>query len=285
MAKIAVIGDIHHHFTDADVAYFNQSEEELLLFVGDLADYRPRRAYPIVERMARLKKTAVYLPGNHDAVTFPQLVGEVKRWPWLIQLGSMGQRWRVHALRKRLGPVVIGGYSHHHYPLSDLEITVIAARPHAMGGPHLAFAPYLRRQFGIRTLTESAARLKMCIDQAPTTRLIFLGHNGPTGLGNEQADLWGKDFDRRGGDWGDPDLREAIDYAREAGKDVTAVFAGHMHHALKFGGQRRWHMVKNGTHYVNAGRVPRISGSGEHHYVQLTVTDSETKVIEIVRQM
>lgn len=284
MIKIGIIGDIHHHFTAADVAYFNQSEETLLLFVGDLAHFRLREAYPIVERMAQLEKTAFYIPGNHDAINMAQLLGEVKRWPWLRWLGSFGHKRRVHALRKRLGQVVLAGYSTHQFAHDGLDVTVIAARPHAMGGPYLSFAPYLRQQFGVGSLEESAVRLKACVDAAKTERLIFLAHNGPTGLGTEQASIWGKDFRREGGDWGDPDLAEAIDYARALGKEITAVIAGHMHHALRFGGTRRWHLFQDGTHYINAARVPRIFDNNQHHYIRLTLTETDAHVEEILVQ-
>ena len=235
--------------------------------------------------MARLEKTAVYLPGNHDAVTLWQLIGEVKQWHWLSWLGSIGQELRVNALRKRLGNIMLAGYSHHHFKANGEAITVVAARPHAMGGPSLSFAPYLRRRFGVHSLAESTKRLEGCISQARTERLIFLAHNGPTGLGKQQADIWGKDFRAEGGDWGDPDLEGAVAYAKAKGKTVVAVVAGHMHHSLKFGGTRRWHHYQDSTHYINAARVPRISTENFHHYVRLTLSESKTTVEEIVCQM
>ena len=38
--KLAVIGDVHLHFNQFDVDYFNTSNYDLILFVGDLTNYR-----------------------------------------------------------------------------------------------------------------------------------------------------------------------------------------------------------------------------------------------------
>jgi uncharacterized protein (TIGR04168 family) len=90
--------------------------------------------------------------------------------------------------------------------------------------------------------------------------VLFLAHNGPSGLGGQAQDLWGRDFDPDGGDWGDADLRGAIEHARGRGLRVLAVLAGHMHWALRGrpGVQRRWQLQERGTLYVNAARVPRV---------------------------
>ena len=122
----------------------------------------------------------------------------------------------------------------------------------------------------MRTLEESAARLSHLVDQA-SGRIVFLAHNGPSGLGAERHAIWGADFRRRGGDFGDPDLREAIEHARRRGKTVLAVLAGHMHRALRGGGPDRVAFVRDehGTLFVNAARVPRVFSEGgrrlRHH--------------------
>ena len=63
-------------------------------------------------------------------------------------------------------------------------------------------------------MQESAERLKELVDECPAERIIFFAHNGPTGLGEDRSDIWGCDFRPAGGDFGDPDLRIAIDHAR-----------------------------------------------------------------------
>ena len=94
--------------------------------------------------------------------------------------------------------------------------------------------------------------------------------HGPAGLGDRADDIWGVDFAPGAGDHGDGDLQTAVAYAQEKGKRVTAVVAGHMHHTLKDGGQRRWHVERDGVHYVNAARVPRID-LGWHHHILLEI--------------
>ena len=107
--------------------------------------------------------------------------------------------------------------------------------------------------------------------------IIFLSHNGPAGLGAARDDIWGCDFRPSGGDFGDPDLRAVIDYARAQGKTVHAVMAGHMHHRLKRGGERRcWQTTGDGVLYINAARVPRIRRRAEQqprHHVALTLDE------------
>ena len=72
------------------------------------------------------------------------------------------------------------------------------------------------------------------------------------------------------GDHGDLDLRAAIDHARERGKRVRAVIAGHMHHALKGGGRRTWQVDRDDTLFINAAEVPRHR-DGRRHHVRLTL--------------
>ncbi|MGH8459189.1 MAG: hypothetical protein ACRESV_07555, partial [Nevskiales bacterium] len=91
-------------------------------------------------------------------------------------------------------------------------------------------------------------------------------------------DIWGCDFRPEGGDFGDPDLRAAVEYAIALGKTVHAVIAGHMHHRLKGGGgeRRYWQIRQDGILYINAARVPRIRrrvpGQPRHH-VALTLDE------------
>lgn len=276
MVNIAIVGDIHLHFDEVDVTYINQSDYDLILFVGDLSNYRPRRGLPIARLIAQLTKPVVFITGNHDATTIWQLAAEVWQKPWLARLGGLGQARRVRRLEKALDTAVSTPYTTHHFPQFDL----VMARPFSMGGPTLSFKPYLQYRYGISTLDESAERLCQCVDQTQSDRLIFLAHNGPTGLSQAPTDIWGRDFKPEGGDFGDPDLEQAIDYAKSKGKQVLAVIAGHLHRRTKNGKQRNWLVEKDGTTYINAARVPRIFEQDSHvlhHHVQLVV--GETAVI------
>jgi len=76
-----------------------------------------------------------------------------------------------------------------------------------------------------------------------------------------------------------------VRYARARGKNVRAVIAGHMHHHLKGGGQRRWRVERDGTLYLNAARVPRIfprGGRTLRHHVELVLDADRVMAREVL---
>jgi uncharacterized protein (TIGR04168 family) len=285
MATLAVIGDIHMHFDATDVEYFNRSDCDLLLFVGDLCWEWPPQIRRIARRIARLQKPAFFIPGNHDVPTVFQSLAEKLHSQWLARLFG-GVHVRHHErLRRTLDAVTMCGYSVHPFLLDGVGADVVAGRPYAMGGSELSFAPFLRNQFGVHTIEESTELMKTVIDQSRSDRLIFLAHNGPHGLGDMPADIWGCDFDPRRGDFGDRDLAIAIEYAKSRGKQVLAVVAGHLHLRTKQGQQRLWHVQRDGTHYINAARVPRIfprDGKRRHHHVRLSISPTDVTYTEML---
>lgn len=266
--KLAVIGDIHGCWVDADTDYFNQGEYDALLFVGDLPPLIG--SLPVARRLAGLRIPAFLIPGNHDAVTAPQFLAELRQRRRLAAVLSVGHARREAQLRAALGPVKLVGYSLDKLDWAGKPLGLLAARPYSMGGDRVYFLPHMKRQYGVASFEDSAAKLRALVDQAPPD-LIVLAHNGPAGLGNARTDIFGCDFARNGGDFGDPDLRAAIDYALQSGRRVHAVMAGHMHHRLKRGGFRGyWQVARDGVLYVNAARVRRIKGELRHH-VALTL--------------
>jgi predicted phosphodiesterase len=68
MVNIAVIGDIHIHFTVEDVDYLNASEYDLILVVGDLSAVSPKRGRNVGRLLSQLRKPTLFIAGNHDAV-------------------------------------------------------------------------------------------------------------------------------------------------------------------------------------------------------------------------
>lgn len=281
MLQIAIIGDIHRHFDERDVAFFNQSAYDVILCVGDLSNWRPREGLPMARRLAQLTKPTVFIAGNHDTVSAGQLLAEMNHWTRLQNLLSRQHEPRIRRLQEALGPVIWGGYGVHPFGEGTDGVTVITARPLTMGGSDFSFAPALARHYGVYNLAESAEKLKRCVDAAAHDRLIFLAHNGPTGLGNCATDIWGCDFLAEEGDFGDEDLRVAIEYARRQGKQVVTVIAGHMHHHLKDGRSRVWQMEQEGTVYLNAAYVPRIfnrRGVSLHHHLSLTLAGALVQV-------
>ena len=283
--KLAVIGDIHLAWSQTDTDYFNGSDHDALLFVGDIYNYSLQRGLRAAAELAKLQKPALLVPGNHDAVHPAQLAAEITRSVSLIRITAYGHAQRVRELREAVGGVQVGGYSVHHV---GSETDVIVGRPHAMGGSSISFAPHMAEAYGVRSLEDSVQKLKRCVDDSSAPRVLFLAHNGPTGLGSARNDIWGCDFRKEEGDFGDEDLRIAIDYARERGKQVLAVVAGHMHHRLRGGGKRKWYERQDGVLYVNAARVPRIfeeRGHAYHHHVDLTIEGSDVEAIEVLRQV
>ncbi|HET8934631.1 MAG TPA: YbhB/YbcL family Raf kinase inhibitor-like protein [Polyangiales bacterium] len=280
--RIAVVGDIHLLWDERDTQAIDECGYDLVLFVGDLAGFGLEGALRVAHDIAQLRTPALVLPGNHDAVTAPQLAAEVlMRTPDLAREAlALRMTARVQQLATALGPVTLCGYSLH--PFDAHRLTVLAARPHSIGGPRLAFRRYLASRFNVRRMTDSVDRLCALFDAVPTNQqILVLAHNGPTGLGSARHAIFGCDFRTGDGDWGDPDLGEALQYARETGKHVLGVVAGHMHHAVRGGGERAWLVERYGLVHVNAARVPRYRAgaqSEERHHVCLTLEDGRVKV-------
>jgi uncharacterized protein (TIGR04168 family) len=128
-------------------------------------------------------------------------------------------------------------------------------------------------------------KLKALVDASQTRDLLFLSHNGPTGLGAEAHSLWGSDFHKAAGDWGDGDLAEAIAHARRRDRRIVAVIAGHMHWTLKGGGSRESQALRDGTLYLNPARVPRIAGPGagkKRYHFALTLYEGGVSAREVI---
>jgi uncharacterized protein (TIGR04168 family) len=283
--NIAVIGDIHLMWDERDVRALDALGYDLALFVGDLAGYGADGALQVAREISQLRTPALVMPGNHDAVTVPQLAAEVFRTPRLAREAlSIGMKARVKQLASALAPVPLCGYSLHRFEQHGL--TVLAARPHSVGGHRMGFRRYMSLHFRVRNLSDSAARLCALFDGVPDQhRVLVLAHCGPYGLGAARDAIYGCDFRPEQGDWGDPDLSEALAHARARGKRVTAVVAGHMHHRLRGGGERAWHVEDAGIHHINAARVPRVrrgSSGEERHHVRLTLDDHGVTAVEPV---
>jgi uncharacterized protein (TIGR04168 family) len=269
--RIAIVGDVHHRWTDDDTAWFSAGDQDLVVVIGDLAGFRFSGTRRIAERLSEVTRPLLLIPGNHDASHAVQLLGESIARPALGRPFVGVQSRNLTALHEAVAPHPIGAYSLH--PVGD--VTVVAGRPHSMGGPHLSFAPHLLATWGIDSLEASTERLKALVDAAPTEELLFVAHNGPAGLGATRTDIWGCDFRREEGDWGDPDLAAAIAHAKATGRRVRAVVGGHMHRRIRGGGEREARKTVDGTLYVNAAEVPRITDRG-HHHVALTLTADTT---------
>jgi uncharacterized protein (TIGR04168 family) len=225
--------------------------------------------------MAALSRRTLVMPGNNDVGEYAKIAAE---------LTYRHARQELLGGGPAQGPRICG-YSTHAVQLGTLELSIIAGRPFAMGGCELSFPDELERNFGVASLEASAERLCALVDEATTEHLVFFGHNGPFGLGAEPDAPWGRDFDPAAGDWGDTDLREAIDYAVGRKRKVLAVLAGHMHWSLRSGGQRRWQLQQDGILYVNAARVPRVCEHEDtrvHQHVALHFSEDGARAEEVL---
>jgi len=282
--RIAIVGDVHLDFDDWDADWFNQASYDWILFTGDLVKTTGRGGRRVCHAMRRLTTPAFVIPGNHDSVHATQMLAEALGADGVARWLRGDQSGRVSALAEHVAPVTVAGYSRHPLGHGALSCDLIVARPHSMGGDRLHFASYLSEAFGVTSLEDSKRQLKALVDASEAERLIFLGHNGPAGLGGQRHDIWGCDFRKTEGDSGDPDLAAAVAYARSVGKQVVAVVAGHMHHGLRGGGTRTWQVQREATLYVNAARVPRIerqATSSRRHHVCLEVGCGEAHAREI----
>lgn len=283
--RLGVVGDIHLEIDEVDVELLDAQGYDALLFVGDLAAYSHRGGLEVARIIGSLQTRTLVIPGNHDAAHWGQLAAEVLEADAIIPLMNVGQDARLQGLEAALGGAELVGYSRHRLASSGRPVDLIAGRPHSAGGPRLAFRPHLAERFGVEDLEDSVRELKAQIDESDAEDLIFLAHNGPTGLGSKRDDIWGCDFRSSEGDFGDLDLERAIEHAKRRGKRVRAVVAGHMHHELRGGGHRRWQLVRDGVLYLNAARVPRIFDRGGRtlrHHVELTVDDTRVRAREVL---
>lgn len=253
--RIAVIGDVHLGWGEADVRHFEASSYDLVVFVGDLAAYGQAGGLGVARSIARLGERALVVPGNHDGTSLLQLASEVV--PQLSglrrHLGARQGR-RCDALSDALGSAPLAGYSRHE--LASLQLVV--GRPHSCGGPRIGFPRHCREQHGVTSFEDSVQKICALVDGCDERALVFVAHNGPAGLGATRDSLCGRDFHKDEGDWGDRDLEAAVDYALTRGHEVVAVLFGHMHHRLRGGGYRKWQLRRDGVLYVNAARVPRV---------------------------
>ncbi|PKU85627.1 hypothetical protein MA16_Dca003368 [Dendrobium catenatum] len=114
--------------------------------------------------------------------------------------------------------------------------------------------------YGVRNLEESKKKIINAALGAPDGHsLIFLAHNGPSGLGSKIDDICGKDWVFGGGDHGDSDLAQALLELRSKQLPIPLVVFGHMHKGLAYGGLRKMIVVgADGTIYLNGAIVPRV---------------------------
>ena len=246
--KIAVVGDVNDRWEPEDGEALKHLGVDLVLFVGDFGN----ESVEVVRAIAQLDipKAAVF--GNHDAWYTATEWGR-SQCPY----DRTQENW-VQQQLDLMGEAHVG-YGKRDFP--ELGVTVVGSRPFTWGGSEWKYADFYSEWFGVESFEESARRIAGAAALADCENVIFLGHTGPTGLGEAPEDPCGRDWKPVGGDWGDPDFAEAIDRTRSSGKHIPLVTFGHMHHKLrhkKHELRKSLEVSAEGTVYLNAASVPRI---------------------------
>ncbi|KAL9232419.1 hypothetical protein vseg_007533 [Gypsophila vaccaria] len=264
--RIVVVGDIHEEWellSDSKALEFLRPD--LVLFTGDFGNENVE----IVRSVASINMPKAAILGNHDSWGTSKFSKKIKDGVQL-QLESLGEQ---HV-----------GYSN--LDLPAFKLSVVGGRPFSLGGDNLFRQKLIKSRYGIRTMEESAEKIHNAAMATPEEHsIIFLSHNGPTGLGSNKDDICGRDWVSEGGDNGDPDLAQAISLTKETtNHPIPLVVFGHMHKEMKDGGSRKMMVNADNTMYLNAAIVPRVKSlSSDFSLRAFTVVEfSSGKISKVV---
>lgn len=268
--RIAIVGDVHDQWSDVDHQLLHQLAVDLVLLVGDFGN----EAVDLVRQIAGLDLPKAVVLGNHDAWYTATDWGR-KKCPY-----DRSREDRVQQQLDALGTAHVG---YDKLDFDALNLTVVGGRPFSWGGADWKLGRFYQQYYGVSSMADSGDRICQAIDRAAYDTILFIGHGGPTGLGNTPEDPCGRDWKPLGGDFGDPDLAVAIAYAQSLGKRVPLVGFGHMHHRLRHRQDRqrqRVHWDDHPTLYLNAASVPRRVpvGNRQHHNFSLVTLRQQTVV-------
>lgn len=273
--EIAVVGDVHDQWNHQDTSALVNLGIDLVLFVGDFGN----ESVPVVQQVAAVPIPKAIALGNHDAWYTATPWGR-ERCPYT----RPEEDWLQQQL-DILGALHIG-----YRTIDDPQhqLSIVGGRPFSWGGPDWRFANFYAEWFGVNSMTESRDRIIQAFSESTYETLIVLNHNGPFGLGDQAEDPCGRDWQPRGGDYGDPDLAEAIAWAKAQGKRIPLVAFGHMHHQLRHTRSRlreRLQVDADGTVYLNAACVPRwkeFEGTMGHNFSLVTLKEGQVQKVRSV---
>ena len=273
--KLAVVGDIHDLWNEYDYQALKFLQVDLVLFVGDFGN----ESLQIVKDVAAINIPKAAIFGNHDA-WFTATPWGRKKSPYDHNV----EDW-VQEQLDLLGSSHIG-YGYLDFP--EFEISVVGSRPFSWGGPKWRCEEFYQQRYGINNFEESTARIMASVDKTKYDHLIFIGHNGPFGLGAYPEDTCGRDWNPLGADFGDPDFQNAIADSRQKGKKISLVTFGHMHHALRHTKKRLRTIInqdREETIYLNAACTPRIQetdGDKIHKFSLVNFSAGKISSIELI---
>ena len=268
--KIAIVGDVHDQWEAADNQAIAHLGVDLVLFVGDFGN----ESIPVVKQVAALETPKAVILGNHDA-WYTVTPWGVKKCPYDRQKEN-----RIKHQLDLLGETHVG-YNKLDFP--DLKLTVVGGRPFSWGGSDWKYWDFYRDWFGVSNMQESTQKIIAAARESAYNTVIFLGHNGPFGLGDRPEDPCGKDWKPIGGDFGDPDLAAAIGQTRQMGKNIPLVTFGHMHHKLRHTQQRlrkQFDVSTEGTVYYNGAVAPRIVEKLGKKQRQFSIVSLQRGIVE-----
>ena len=245
---VAVVGDVHDLWDEQDELALKHLGVDLVLFVGDFGN----ESVEIVSQIAGVDLPKAVIMGNHDAWYSASSWGK-KQAPY-----DRTKEDRVQQQLDLLGETHVG-FSKLDFP--QFNLSVVGSRPFSWGGQTWRNEDFYRDRYNVNGFAESTTRIVAAAKNTAYDTILFIGHNGPTGLGARPEDTCGKDWQPLGGDYGDPDFAEAIDKVRTLGKSIPLVTFGHMHHHLRHRKDRLRTIINNsqeGTIYLNSACVPRI---------------------------
>ncbi|ELR96395.1 TIGR04168 family protein [Gloeocapsa sp. PCC 73106] len=251
--KIVVVGDVHEQWETEDEIALDYLGADLVLFVGDFGN----ESVNLVAKIARINLPKAVILGNHDAWYSASDWGR-KKSPYDHSIED-----RVQQQLDLLGSNHVG-YAKIDFP--ELNLTVVGSRPFSWGGPTWKNDEFYRDRYHVNNFRESTQRIVTTAQQTPRDNLIILAHNGPFGLGDTPEAACGRDWNPLGGDFGDPDLTEAIEQINASSKRILLVAFGHMHHQLRHTKsvlRQAINKSPEGTLYFNAASVPRIKITSE----------------------
>ncbi len=274
--KLVIVGDVHGAWDGRDEAYYSEMECDLFMWTGDLIDH-PKHGHEILHSLCRVEQqNNLGILGNNDGATMPLVIAEALGFKVLAKILGRNHVHHVGHYKKIMGNADIGFARQ---DLDDLHVSVIGLRPFSCGGSRVTFKRALRKLYGVENSFDA---VRAQIDAAQYEHLIMLGHNGPAGLGEEPHSPFGRDIFSLGGDLGDPDYADAIEYAQAQGKRVMLAIGGHMHDRLFRSQQnRRAYGLLKDTLVLNACTVSRHRQSLRYHME--VVISGQGEVLQIER--
>ncbi len=133
--KIAVIGDIHDQWEEADNLALEALTVDLALFVGDFGN----ESVEVVRRIASLNLPKAAIMGNHDAWYSASSWGK-KQCPY-----DQEKENRVQQQLDLLGAAHVG---YGKLDIPHLELSIVGSRPFIWGGPEWKNNKFLEASYG-----------------------------------------------------------------------------------------------------------------------------------------